>query len=117
MVTTRADFWSGTTARARRFNSPLRETTATDAGWGAVAGAGASTGVAFTVSLLVATLAFDGPQLEEAKAGILAAPVGAAAVPWLVFRTIGLLSQRRRIAALLGGAEPLLDLEFAVDPE
>ena len=87
------------------------------AGWGAVAGAGASAGVGFTVSLLVATLAFDGAQLEEAKAGILAAPVGAAAVTWLVFRTIGLLSQRRRIAALLGGAEPLLDLEFAVDPE
>jgi len=44
------------------------------AGWGAVAGAGASAGVGFTVSLLVATLAFDGAQLEEAKAGILAAP-------------------------------------------
>src|SRR5215208_2863547 len=87
------------------------------AGWGAVAGAGASAGVGFTVSLFVATLAFDGAQLEEAKAGILAAPVGAAAVTWLVFRTIGLLSQRRRIAALLCGAEPLLDLEFAVDPE
>ena len=43
-------------------------------GWGAVAGAGASAGVGFTVSLLVATLAFDGAQLEEAKAGILAAP-------------------------------------------
>src|SRR3954452_6798465 len=86
-------------------------------GWGAVAGAGASAGVGFTVSLFVATLAFDGAQLEEAKAGILAAPVGAAAVTWLVFRTIGLLSQRRRVAALLGGAEPLLDLEFAVDPE
>jgi Na+/H+ antiporter NhaA len=52
------------------------------AGWGAVAGAGASAGVGFTVSLLVATLAFDGAQLEEAKAGILAAPVGAAAVTW-----------------------------------
>jgi Na+/H+ antiporter NhaA len=87
------------------------------AGWGAVAGAGASAGVGFTVSLLVATLAFHGAQLEEAKAGILAAPLGAAAVTWLVFRTVGLLSPRRRIAALLGGAEPLLDLESAVDPE
>jgi protein-disulfide isomerase len=73
--------------------------------------------VGFTVSLLVATLAFRGAQLEEAKAGILAAPVGAAAVTWLVFRIIGLLSPRRRTAALLGGAEPLLDLEFPVDPE
>jgi hypothetical protein len=79
-------------------------------GWGAVAGAGASAGVGFTVSLLVAALAFDGAELEKAKAGILAAAVGAAALTWLVFRTIGLLSQRRRIAALLGGAEPLLDL-------
>jgi Na+/H+ antiporter NhaA len=87
------------------------------AGWGAVAGAGASAGVGFTVSLLVATLVFDGAQLEEAKAGILAAAVGAAAVTWLVFRIIGLLSQPRRMVALLGGAEPLLDLGFAVDPE
>ena len=86
-------------------------------GWGAVAGAGASAGVGFTVSLLVATLAFEGAQLEEAKAGILAAAVGASAVTWLVFRAIGQLSQRRRIAALLGGAEPLHDLEFPVDPE
>jgi Na+/H+ antiporter NhaA len=86
------------------------------AGWGAVAGAGASAGVGFTVSLLVATLAFHGAQLDEAKAGILAAPIGAAAVTWLVFRTIGRLSPRRRTAALLGGAEPLLDLEPPVDP-
>src|SRR4051794_4483350 len=80
------------------------------AGWGAVAGAGASAGVGFTVSLLIATLAFHGAQLKDAKVGILAAPVGAAAVTWLVFRIVGLLSQRRRIAALLGGAAPLLDL-------
>ena len=69
------------------------------------------------MSLLVATLAFDGAQLEEAKAGVLAAAAGASAVTWLVFRAIGLLSHRRRVAAMLGGAEPLLDLEFPVDPE
>jgi hypothetical protein len=40
-----------------------------------------------------------------------------AAVTWLVFRIIGLLSPRRRIAAPLGGAEPRLGLAFAVDPE
>jgi Na+/H+ antiporter NhaA len=86
-------------------------------GWGAVAGAGASAGVGFTVSLLVATLAFDGAQLEEAKAGVLAAAVGASAVTWVLFRALSRLPQQRRIAALLGGAEPLLDLEFSVDPE
>src|SRR3954449_7943668 len=59
-------------------------------GWGAVAGASASAGVGFTVSLPGPTLAFDAAQLKEAKAGILAAPVGAAAVTWLVFRIIGL---------------------------
>jgi protein-disulfide isomerase len=86
-------------------------------GWGSVAGAGASAGVGFTVSLLVATLAFDGARLEEAKAGVLAAAVGASAVTWFLFRALSRLPQQRRIAALLGGAEPLLDLEFPVDPE
>ena len=33
-------------------------------GWAAVAGGGTIAGIGFTVSLLVATLAFDGPQLE-----------------------------------------------------
>ena len=60
-------------------------------GWGAVAGAGASAGVGFTVSLLVATLAFDGAQLEEGKAGVLAAAAGASAVSWL-----GVPRHRRR---------------------
>src|SRR3954462_1414356 len=36
MVTTRADFWSGTTARARRFKSPLREFLRTETGGAAV---------------------------------------------------------------------------------
>jgi Na+/H+ antiporter NhaA len=86
-------------------------------GWAAVLGAGTIAGVAFTVSLLVATLAFDGEQLEEAKAGILAAAVGAAAITWLVFRATALLPRQRRIAALLGGDEPLVDLAYEVDPE
>ena len=86
-------------------------------GWGAVAGAGTIAGIGFTVSLLVATLAFDGARLEEAKAGILAAAVCASALTWLLFRAVALLPQRRRFAALLGGAEQLVDLAFEVDPE
>jgi protein-disulfide isomerase len=82
-----------------------------------VLGAGTIAGVGFTVSLLVAALAFDGPRLEEAKAGILAAALGASAVTWLVFRATALLPKRRRIAALLGGAEPLVDLAYEVDAE
>ena len=40
-------------------------------GWAAVAGGGTIAGIGFTVSLLIATLAFDGEQLEEAKLGVL----------------------------------------------
>src|SRR4051794_36940287 len=36
MVTTRADFWSATTARARRFKSPLRDFLRTESGGAAV---------------------------------------------------------------------------------
>jgi Na+/H+ antiporter NhaA len=86
-------------------------------GWAALLGAGTIAGVGFTVSLLVATLAFDGARLEEAKVGILGAAAGASALTWLVFRATALLSWQRRIAALLGGEEPLVDLAYDVDPE
>ena len=83
----------------------------------AVAGGGTIAGIGFTVSLLVATLAFDGRQLEEAKVGILSAAVGAALITWLLFRATALLPRRLRIRALLGTATPLVDLYDEVDPE
>ncbi len=86
-------------------------------GWAAVAGTGTIAGIGFTVSLLVATLAFSGEPLEEAKVGVLSAALCASATSWLVFRATALLPRRRRLAALLGGAEPLVDLALDVDPE
>ena len=86
-------------------------------GWVAVAGGGTIAGIGFTVALLVATLAFEGRQLEEAKLGILSAALGAALVTWLLFRATALLPRRLRIQALLGTAEPLIDLYIDVDPE
>jgi Na+/H+ antiporter NhaA len=86
-------------------------------GWAAVAGGGTIAGIGFTVALLVATLAFDGPRLEEAKFGILGAAAGAAAVTWLLFRATALIPRRLRIRALLGTAQPLVDLYIDVDPE
>jgi Na+/H+ antiporter NhaA len=86
-------------------------------GWAAVAGGGTIAGIGFTVALLVATLAFEGPQLEEAKLGILGAALGAALVTWLLFRATALLPRRLRIRALLGTAERLVDLYIDVDPE
>ena len=63
-------------------------------GWAAVAGGGTIAGIGFTVALLVATLAFDGRQLEEAKLGILSAALGASLLTWLLFRATALLPRR-----------------------
>ena len=86
-------------------------------GWAAVAGGGTIAGIGFTVALLVATLAFQGAQLEEAKLGILSAALGASILTWLLFRATELLPRRLRIRALLGSAEPIVDLYLDVDPE
>jgi Na+/H+ antiporter NhaA len=86
-------------------------------GWAAVAGGGTIAGIGFTVSLLVATLAFDGTRLEEAKLGILSAALCASIVTWVLFRATALLPRRARLRALLGTDEPLVDLDVEVDTE
>jgi Na+/H+ antiporter NhaA len=86
-------------------------------GWAAVAGAGTIAGAGFTVALMVATLAFDGTRLEEAKVGILSAVLGASLLTWLLFQATRRLPRRLRIIAVLGTAQPLLDLDREVDPE
>ncbi|MEV8097256.1 Na+/H+ antiporter NhaA [Kitasatospora sp. NPDC085879] len=86
-------------------------------GWGAVSAGGAIAGVGFTVSLLIATLAFDGPTLDDAKVGILAAVVCASAVTWLITRLIALMPRTGRMRALLGTAESIIDLAASVDSE
>jgi Na+/H+ antiporter NhaA len=86
-------------------------------GWAAVAGAGAIAGIGFIVSLLIASLAFHGAQLAEAKVGVLSAALCASALTWVVFRITALLPKRRRLRALLGTAETIIDLAVPVDPE
>jgi predicted DsbA family dithiol-disulfide isomerase len=86
-------------------------------GWAAVGGAGTIAGIGFTISLLIATLAFRGDQLEEAKLGILSAALAATALTWLLFRVTAHLPNRLRWRALHGTAEPLTDLYPDVDPE
>jgi Na+/H+ antiporter NhaA len=85
-------------------------------GWAAVAGAGTIAGVGFTVSLLIASLAFHGAQLAEAKVGVLSAAVASSALTWIVFRVTALLPKRLRLRALLGTAETIIDLAVPVDP-
>jgi len=86
-------------------------------GWAAVAGGGAVAGIGFTVSLLIASLAFHGQQLQEAKLGVLSAAVCAAALSWLVFRVLEKLPTSLRLRGLVGPAEAIVDLAAEVDPE
>jgi Na+/H+ antiporter NhaA len=101
--------WLLTELSGRRLRPPV--------GWAAVAGGGTIAGVGFTIALLVATLAFDGPRLEEAKIGILSSGVAAALLTWLLFRATALLPRPLRIRGLLGTAESIVDLYIDVDPE
>ena len=84
-------------------------------GWAAVAGGGAAAGLGFTVSLLIADLAFRGPALTDAKVGVLTAALGASLLTWSIFRVTALLPRRARFRALLGTAEVIEDLAVPVD--
>jgi protein-disulfide isomerase len=86
-------------------------------GWAAVAGGGTIAGIGFTVSLLIATLAFSGRDLQEAKLGILTAALGAAGLTWVLFRITAALPPSRRARALLGTAESIVDLADPVHPD
>ncbi len=85
-------------------------------GWAATAGGGAIAGIGFTVSLLIADLAFRGIELREAKLGVLSAALCASLLTWLLFRATAMLPRRARIRALLGTSETLVDLAVPVDP-
>jgi Na+/H+ antiporter NhaA len=86
-------------------------------GWASLAGGGAAAGIGFTVSLLIASLAFHGEQLQEAKLGVLSAAVCAAALSWLVFRVLEKLPGTLRVRGLVGPGEAIVDLAAEVDPE
>jgi Na+/H+ antiporter NhaA len=84
--------------------------------WPLILGNGVVAGIGFTVSLLIAGIAFEGAQLDEAKIGVLAAATLAAVLSWITFRLIERLPAERRARQLLGTAEELLDLSEDVDP-
>jgi Na+/H+ antiporter NhaA len=86
-------------------------------GWGSVAGTGSVAGIGFTVSLLIASLAFDRTQLAQAKVGVLAAAVTSTLLAWCVFGSMNLLPTRLRARALLGTSAAIVDLADAVDPD
>jgi Na+/H+ antiporter NhaA len=85
-------------------------------GWAAVIGSGTIAGIGFTVALLIATRAFNGEELNEAKLGSLSAALVASALTWTVYRLTALLSPTRRARALLGDSTLIQDLIPEVDP-
>ena len=101
--------WLVTTVSRGRIRPPV--------GWAAVLGTGTIAGIGFTVSLLIASLAFHGTLLAEAKVGILSAALCSSAITWLLFRVTALLPKRLKLRALLGTTEPLTDLAVPVDPD
>ncbi|HTJ33046.1 MAG TPA: Na+/H+ antiporter NhaA [Dactylosporangium sp.] len=84
-------------------------------GWAAVLGSGTIAGIGFTVSLLIASLAFTGDRLDEAKVGVLAAALLASLCTWVVYRVTDRLPKHKRARALLGDADVLVDLIPPVD--
>jgi Na+/H+ antiporter NhaA len=104
-----AGSWLVTRATAGRLRPPV--------GWAAVAGGGTIAGIGFTVSLLIATLAFSGRDLQQAKLGILTAALIAAGLTWVLFRITSALPPPRRARALLGTAESIVDLADEVHPD
>jgi Na+/H+ antiporter NhaA len=85
--------------------------------WPVIVGGGAVAGIPFTVSILIAGIAFEGRQLEEAKLGVLGAAILAALVSWIVFRAVARMPAGVRARQLAETAEELLDLSDDVDPE
>jgi Na+/H+ antiporter NhaA len=84
--------------------------------WPSIFGLGVVAGIGFTVSLLIATLAFDGTQLEEAKLGVLASALLATPAAWLVFQVIAHLPPSVRARQLGATADEIVDLSDEVDP-
>jgi len=85
--------------------------------WPVIVGGGAVAGIPFTVSILIAGIAFEGRQLEEAKLGVLGAAILATLVSWIVFRAVARMPAGVRARQLAETAEELLDLSDDVDPE
>ena len=86
-------------------------------GWAAVVGGGTIAGIGFTVSILIATLAFSGNRLEEAKLGVLSAALVSSLCTYLLFRATARLPVQLRVQALLGSSQAIVDLSDPVDDE
>jgi predicted DsbA family dithiol-disulfide isomerase len=86
-------------------------------GWVSVLGGGAVAGIGFTVSLLIASLAFSGQRLAEAKLGVLTTLVVGPAMSWGIICVTYRLPKKVKARLLIGRGETIVDLDPPVDPE
>jgi Na+/H+ antiporter NhaA len=84
--------------------------------WPVILGGGVVAGIPFTVSLLIASIAFEGRELEEAKLGVLAAAIIASLASWAVFQAIRRLPAPVRARQLSRTSDEIVDLSDEVDP-
>jgi Na+/H+ antiporter NhaA len=85
--------------------------------WPVALGGATVAGIGLTVSLLIASIAFSGRQLEEAKVGVLATAVVASGLATLVFRVVRRLPPNVRARQILRTRDDILDLSDDVNPE
>jgi Na+/H+ antiporter NhaA len=100
--------WLATTRAFGRQRPPVT--------WPILATGATVTGIGFTVSLLVAALAFDGRQLDEAKVGIIATAILSPVLAWICLRVVMRFLADTRARQLAGTAELLTDLIDDIDP-
>jgi Na+/H+ antiporter NhaA len=107
----------GVTGAAALVTKLSRDRIRPPVGWVSVLGGGAVAGIGFTVSLLIASLAFTGQHLAEAKLGILTTLVAGPAVSWAIICVTYRLPKKLKLRLLIGRGETIVDLSPAVDPE
>jgi Na+/H+ antiporter NhaA len=86
-------------------------------GWGGLAGAGTAAGIGFTVSILIASRAFSGEKLNEAKLGVLCAALLSSVLSGAIFKAMERMPYKRRTKLLVGRSEELIDLAQDIDPD
>jgi protein-disulfide isomerase len=85
--------------------------------WPVRLGGAVVSGIGFTVSILIATIAFDGQDLAEAKLGVLGSAICAPLLAWMVFGIVKRLPEQVRARQISRTAEDIVDLAEDVDPE
>jgi Na+/H+ antiporter NhaA len=85
--------------------------------WPGLAGTATVAGIGFTVSLLIAGLAFTGAEPEEAKLGVLGSAIVSPLIALAIFRALEHIPDTVRARQLRRTAEQIIDLVDDVDPD